>query len=164
MNKFKAEIQIIGINPFVSVPDKILQKIFKQAEKEKGPIPICGTVNDKPYKQTLVKYKGEWRLYINTIMLKDSPKHIGKTISITVEFDPATRTIQPPEKFLKALNENKKAKAVFDSSIPSLQLEIVRYLANLKTEEALDRNIVKAVNFLLGKERFIGRDKPGLSR
>jgi hypothetical protein len=164
MNKFKAEIQIIGINPFVSVPDKILQKIFKQAEKEKGPIPICGTVNDKPYKQTLVKYKGEWRLYINTIMLKDSPKHIGKTISITVEFDPVSRTIQAPEKFLQALKANKKANAVFDSSIPSLQLEIVRYLANLKTEEALDRNIVKAINFLLGKERFIGRDKPGLSR
>jgi hypothetical protein len=164
MNKFKAEIQIIGINPFVSVPDKILQKIFKQAEKEKGPIPICGTVNDKPYKQTLVKYKGEWRLYINTIMLKDSPKHIGKTLNITVEFDPVSRTIQAPEKFLKALNANKKAKAVFDSSIPSLQLEIVRYLANLKTEEALDRNVTKAINFLLGKEKFIGRDKPGLSR
>jgi hypothetical protein len=164
MNTFKAEIQIIGINPFVSVPDKILQKIFKQAEKEKGPIPICGTVNDKPYKQTLVKYKGEWRLYINTIMLKDSPKHIGKTISITVEFDPASRTIQAPAKFLKALNENKKAKAVFDSSIPSLQLEIVRYLANLKTDEALDKNIARAINFLLGKERFIGRDKPGLPR
>ena len=164
MSKFKAEIQVIGINPFVSVPDKILQKIFKQAEKEKGPIPICGTVNDKPYKQTLVKYKGEWRLYINTFMLKDSPKHIGKTISITVEFDSVSRTIQAPEKFLKALNANKKAKAVFDSSIPSLQLEIVRYLANLKTEEALDRNVTKAINFLLGKERFIGRDKPGLSR
>src|ERR1044072_9548076 len=117
MNKFKAAIQIIGINPFVSVPEKILQKIFKQAEKEKGPIPICGTVNDKPYKQTLVKYKGEWRLYINTIMLKDSPKQIGKTISITVEFDPESRTIQAPEKFLKALIANKKAKAVFDGSI-----------------------------------------------
>jgi hypothetical protein len=164
MNKFKAEIQIIGINPFVSVPEKILQKIFKQAEKEKGPIPICGTVNDKPYKQTLVKYKNEWRLYINTIMLKDSPRHIGETISITVEFDRESRTIQAPEKFLNALKANEKAKAVFDSSIPSLQLEIVRYLANLKTEEALDRNITKAISFLLGKERFIGRDKPGTPR
>lgn len=164
MNKFKAEIQIIGINPFVAVPEKILQKIFKQAEKEKGPIPICGTVNDKPYKQTLVKYKGEWRLYINTIMLKDSPKLIGEIIHVTVEHDPEPRTIQAPDKFLKALKANKKAKAVFDSSIPSLQLEIVRYLANLKTAEALDKNITRAINFLLGKERFIGRDKPNTPR
>jgi hypothetical protein len=160
MNKFKAEIQIIGVNPFVSVPEKILNAILKEANKEKGPIPICGTVNDKPYKQTLVKYKGEWRLYINTIMLKDSPKHIGKIIHVTVKHDPEVRTIHPPEKFVKALKENKKANAVFDSLIPSMKLEIVRYLANLKTEDALDRNITRALNFLLGRERFIGRDKP----
>jgi hypothetical protein len=41
-----------------------------------------------------------------------------------------------------------------------MMLEIVRYLANLKTEKALDTNIDKAINFLLGKERFVGRDKP----
>ena len=123
-----------------------------------GPLFKSVLYNDKPYKQTLVKYKGEWRLYINTTMLKDSPKHIGKTVSITVAFDPESRAIQPPAKFLKALKANKKAKTVFDSCIPSLQLEIVRYLANLKTEEALDKNITKAINFLLGKERFIGRD------
>jgi hypothetical protein len=164
MNRFKAEIQIIGINPFVSIPEKILKAILKEANKEKGPIPICGTVNDKPYKQTLVKYKGEWRLYINTTMLKDSPKHIGKIIHVTVKHDPELRVIEAPEKFLKALKANKKAKAVFDGLIPSMKLEIVRYLARLKTEEALDKNITRALNFLLGKERFIGRDKPGSGR
>jgi hypothetical protein len=160
MNKFKAEIQIIGINPFVSIPEKVLREIFKQANKEKGPIPVSGTVNNIPYKQTLVKYKGAWRLYINTTMLKDSPKHIGKILSITIRHDAELRTIEPPEKFVKALKANKKAKAVFDGLIPSLRLEIVRYLAKLKTEETLDKNITRAINFLLGKERFIGRDKP----
>ena len=164
MNKFKAEIQLIGINPFVFVPGKVLQKICKAAQKDKGPIPICGTVNNKPFKQSLVKYKGEWRLYINTTMLKDSPKHVGKEISVTVQFDPEVRTIKPPEKFLKALKANKAAKAVFDGLIPSTKGEIVRYLANLKTDEALEKNITRALNFLLGKERFIGRDKPVATR
>ena len=160
MSRFSAEIQIIGVNPFVFVPENILQAIFKQAKKDKGPIPICGTVNKNPYKQNLVKYLGEWRLYINTTMLKNSPKHIGKTIDLTIKFDPELRVIKPPEKFLKALNANKEANAIFDKLIPSTRLEIVRYLANLKTEEALNKNIEKAINFLLGKERFIGRDKP----
>src|SRR5690349_5824027 len=110
MNKFRAELQIIGINPFVFVPENILQNIFKKAKKDKGPIPICGTVNSKPYKQTLVKYSGEWRLYINTTMLKDSPKHVGKIIEVTVKFDPEVRTVEPPVKFVKALNANKEAK------------------------------------------------------
>jgi len=160
MNKFRAELQIIGINPFVFVPENILQKILKQAKKEKGPIPICGTVNAKPYKQTLVKYSGEWRLYINTTMLTNSPKHVGKKIDVTVKFDPEIRTVKPPGQFVKALKANKDAKKVFDSLIPSMRLEIVRYLANLKTEKTLARNIDKAINFLLGRERFVGRDKP----
>ena len=58
----------------------------------------------------------------------------------------------------KALIKNKQAKDVFDGLAPHLQKEIIRYIANLKTEESIDRNVKKAVQFLLGKERFIGRD------
>ncbi|WP_245545484.1 YdeI/OmpD-associated family protein [Fluviicola taffensis] len=47
---------------------------------------------------------------------------------------------------------------MFRGLTPSLQNEIVRYIANLKTEESVERNVIKAINFLLGKERFIGRD------
>jgi hypothetical protein len=160
MHKFKAEIEIIGINPFVFVPEKILVEIFKQAGKDKGKIPIRGTVNNLPYKQTLIKYSGDWRLYINTLMLKNSPKRIGETIELTIEFDPSDRTIQPHPRFVKALNKNKQAKAVFNNLRPSTRLEIVRYISNLKTEESIDRNVIKAIDFLLGKGRFVGREKP----
>jgi hypothetical protein len=160
MHTFKAELKIIGINPYVEVPQKILAAVFKQAGKEKGKIPIRGTVNKLPYTQTLVKYLGEWRLYINTKMLKDSPKKIGTTITVSVEFDPSDRTITPHPKLIKSLEKNKKAKAVFDQLRPSLQHEIVRYIAHLKTEASIDKNITQAIDFLLGKGRWIGRDKP----
>lgn len=160
MHSFQAELKIIGINPYVTVPQKILAAIFKQAGKEKGKIPIRGTVNKLPYTQTLVKFSGEWRLYINTKMLKDSPKKIGSTLKISVEFDPADRTISPHPKLAASLNKNKKARAVFEKLPPSLQHEIVRYIANLKTEASIDKNVIKAIDFLLGKERFIGRDRP----
>src|ERR1700760_3745045 len=91
VQKFKAKIELIGINPFVFVPVKILKEIFSQSGKEKGHIPVCGSINRKSYKQTLVKYSGDWRLYINTTMLKDSPKRIGENISVTIQFDPESR-------------------------------------------------------------------------
>lgn len=160
MHTFKAKIEIIGMNPFVFVPEIILTDIFKQAGKDKGTIPIRGTVNDLPYKQTLVKYSGDWRLYINMLMLKNSPKRIGETIELTIEFDPSDRTIKPHPKLVKALKGNKQAKAIFDSLAPSMQNEIVRYIANLKTEASIDKNVIKAIDFLLGKGRFVGRDKP----
>jgi hypothetical protein len=160
MLKFKAEIEIIGINPYVPLPDKVLKSIFNQAGKNKGHIPICGTINGKPYKQTLVKYSGAWRLYINTTMLKNSPKRIGEKIELTVEFDSTDRTIKPHPKFENALKNSQEAKIKFDSLRPSLQLEIVRYISFLKTEESIDSNINRAINFLLGKGRFVGRDMP----
>jgi hypothetical protein len=160
MFTFKDHIKIIGINPYVSVPDRILKKIFEQACKDKGHIRIKGTVNGDPYKQTLVKYSGEWRLYINTTMLKDSPKRIGEKIDLTVEFDSEGKEAPVSLEFLKALRKDKAAQQIFDELSPSRRNEIVRYLASLKTKESLDRNILRAINFLHGRERFMGRDRP----
>ena len=160
MRIFTAEILIIGINPYVLLPDEIITEIFRQAAKDKGSIPIKGTINKKAYKQTLVKYNRIWRLYINTTMLKNSPKRIGEIVELSAEFDPVKRIIEPHPKFIKALTDNKEAKLIFNNLRLSLQLEIVKYISLLKTEESVERNIPKAINFLLGKGRFVGRAKP----
>ncbi|MBY0425512.1 MAG: YdeI/OmpD-associated family protein [Cytophagales bacterium] len=160
MHSFKATIEIIGVNPFVFVPEGILEDIFMSSGKSSGPIPIHGQINEAPYKQTLVKYAGHWRLYINTSMLKNSPKRIGEKVNITVAFDPESREIMPPALFVQALQENPEANAIFELLPASRKLEIVRYLSRLKSEEILAKNVVRAINFLLGKERFVGRDAP----
>lgn len=158
MYTFSATIQLLGINPFVLVPDELLNAIFKQAQKDKGSIPIKGTINGQAYKQTLVKYAGAWRLYINTKMLKNSPKRIGETILVMVAFDAEERIIEPHPDFVLALNKNANAKAVFEGLTPSLQKEIIRYLSFLKQEKSIADNIEKAIGFLEGKNRFVGRD------
>ena len=158
MDKFKAAIGIIGINPFVYVPERILNNIFKQAGKERGHIPVRGMVNDNPYKQTLVKYSGAWRLYINTIILKKSPDRIGEKINVTIEFDPVSRKIKPHAELVEALNNNKQAKSAFASLSPSRQNEIVRYISQLKTAESITRNVNKAISYLLGEGSFVGRN------
>ena len=157
---FDAKIEIVGINPYVPLPDNVLAEIFICAQKDKGPIPVKGFINGLPFIQNLVKLRGIWRLYVNTSMLKNSPKRIGEIILVQVEFDPAERVIAHHPKFVAALEMNKEAKAIFDGVTPSLQFEIVRYISRLKTEESLDRNVARAIDFLLGKVRFIGRDKP----
>jgi hypothetical protein len=160
VQKFKAIVEIIGINPFVFVPQQWLEKIFLDAKKGKGPIPVCGTINGKKYTQTLVKYSGEWRLYINNIMLPNSPKRIGETIEVTIKFDPTERALIPHPRLATALNKHKNAKKIFDSLPPSRQKEIIRYISQLKTNESIEMNVQKAIGFLLQKNKFIGRDKP----
>lgn len=159
-NCFSVKLEIIGINPFVFVSEEILNRIFRDAGKNKSPIPVKGVVNGKTYRQNLVKYQGEWRLYINTTMLTDSPKRIGEIIEVSISYDTGDRTISPHPDFVTALQKNSNAKKVFDSLPPSRKKEIIRYISSLKTEESRQKNIQKAVGFLTGKNRFIGRDKP----
>jgi hypothetical protein len=159
MQHFKAKLEIIGINPFVFLPETVLQELFKHARKTTSPIPVHGTINGTSYQQNLMKFKGEWRLYINTVMLKKSPKRIGESIEVTIAFDPSDRSLTPHPKLMSALNKTPEAQQKFESLSPSLQKEIIKYIASLKTEESVDRNVNRAIGFLLGKNSFIGRNK-----
>jgi hypothetical protein len=160
MIKFRAEIEIIGVNPFVFLPESVLNEVFKQAGKSKGKIPVKMKIDGHEFVQTLVKWKGAWRLYLNTPMRKAAQKDVGNMASFEIAYDPVKRVIPIHPKFEKALKESKRAKEIFDSLRPSMQLEINRYFSILKTEEPVDRNVSKAIQFLLGKGRFVGRDKP----
>lgn len=156
-NQFTATLDIIGINPFVFVPDEILNEIFETSGKNKSPIPVKGTVNDKEFTQNLMKYLGEWRLYINLTMLKDSPKRIGELLEIFIEFDNSDRTISIHPDLEKAIQENPVASKSFENLIPSRKLELIRYINNLKTEAAKQRNIEKIIRHLKGETDFFGK-------
>ncbi len=122
--------------------------------------PLKGKVNEKDYVQTLLRFQGEWRLYINTVILANSPKRIGETLTITIAFDPEDRTILPHPELEAAFALNKDALKVFDGLSSSKQKEIIRYISNLKTADSRRKNIQRAIGFLLGKNRFVGREKP----
>jgi len=158
--RFQAKIQIIGVNPYVLIPATVLKAVFAQAGKDKGAIPIKGMIDGHPYIQTLVRYSGKWRLYLNTPMRKAAGKDVGDTVDITICYDPADRTVPMHPKLEKAFKVNKEARAVFEKLSPSRKKEILRYLHFSKNEETTVRNVAKAINFLCGKERFIGRDNP----
>lgn len=160
MRSFSAEIFIIGVNPYVFVPEKVLAAIFKEAKKEKGPIPVHGTLDGHKFIQTLVKYSGHWRLYLNMPMRKAAGKDVGDTIKVKIAFDPRERKIEMHPKLKLAFQKNKVAYSVFKKQSPSRQKEIVRYISSLKSEASVEKNVVRAMKFLEGKERFVGRDKP----
>jgi len=158
MLSFSSKIQIIGVNPYVLLPTKVLKELFKQAGKDKGAISVRGTLNGKKFIQNLVKYSGKWRLYLNTPMRKASGIDVSDMANVEIEFDPEPRLLTMHVKLKQALNKNKKAKATFEKLPASYQKEIIRYINNLKTEISIDKNVTKAINHLLGRQRFIGRD------
>lgn len=150
MAKFSGKIYKIGINPVVDPPEKLLKAIFVEAGKSTGPIPVCGRLNGAEFIQTLVKYGGKWRLYINGPMLADSGLKVGDMAKIEIEFDPRPREVPMPPAFEKALKKDKVAAEQFDKLAPSRQKEICKYLGSLKTEESISKNVEKLMKNLRG--------------
>lgn len=158
MYNFKAPLEIIGVNPYVSVPSEVLLDLMASFGKSKGMIPVTGTINNNHFTQTIVKFSGQYRLYINTSMLKNSPRRIGEMVQITLEADHSDRAILPHPELEKAIDANPQAKKAFENLTPSRQKEIVRYITNLKSEKSRSENIIKAINHLTGKSKFAGRN------
>ena len=157
---FRVEILIIGVNPYVSVPDRTLRAVFGQAGKDKGPIPVHGTLDGHAFIQTLVRFSGAWRLYINGPMLKAAKKKVGDKVSLRIAFDPRDRSVAMHPALAEALRKSAKADATFQGLPPSRRKEIMRYIAQLKSEASVSKNVARAIAFLEGKQRFAGRERP----
>ena len=160
IQNFTARIEIIGVNPYVLLTEEVLNVIFSQSNKNKAAIPVCGTLNGVAFVQTLVKYSGKWRLYLNTPMRKSTRTNVGDTVQIEIEYDSLPRITPMHPKLEKVLNENPDAKLVFEKLSPSRQKEIIRYISFLKTEVAIENNLKRIIQFLYGNDSFVGRDKP----
>lgn len=150
--QFSSEIFIIGVNPYVLLPEKVLSELFVQSGKNKGTIPVKGKINGKEFVQTLVRYQGAWRLYINGIMRKAAGVDVGDTVDIEIMFDSSSRDIPMHPQFKIALEKNKKAQEAFKKYPKSRQKEINRYLGFIKTEETLQKNIDRIIRHLAGEK------------
>ena len=163
---FSPRILIINGNPYVRPPQALLESIFRQAGKDKGPISVRGKLNEAPFQQSVVRYQGDWKLYINGIMAKKAGLDytgsitaiVGREVKVEVEFDPHPPTYPMIEPFQKALNKHPRAKSAYEQLTPGRKKEILRYFSFMKSKEALQRNIEKALQVLSGKEaRFMAR-------
>jgi hypothetical protein len=150
--QFTAQIEIIGVNPYVELPTEVLEELQKQAKRATGPIPVKGTIDTHPFTQTVVKFRALWRLYINTPMIKACKKTVGDIVTIEISYDASDRTVPLPPLFAEKLEENQKAKETFEKLPPYRQKEIARYIANLKNEDTVKRVVDKTIQYLLGKK------------
>lgn len=129
MKSYSAKIAKIGINPYMHVPEDVLNSLFERAGINKGPIPVRGTIN------------GEMR--------QAAGVDVGDQAYIKIEFDPVPRIEAIHPKFAQALLKYKVAKAAFEKIKPSRQKEMLRYLNSMKTETSLERNVEKIMHHLL---------------
>jgi hypothetical protein len=158
---FKAVIKIIRVNPYVLVSAEQVKELKLEWKK---PSPVLVQVNGKPDQPWHINIMpvgdGSFYLYLAGVVRKESNTKVGDEVEIDLSFDQECKSgpIPIPDWIKEVLNKNPKALENWEKLIPSRQKEILRYLTNLKSDEARDRNLDKAIQMLSGKRgRFMGR-------
>jgi len=91
---------------------------------------------------------------------KESGSAVGDVVRVELSFDSSYRggPAAMPVWLKRALQIDVRARAGWAALTPSRQKEIVRYLANLKSPEAQQRNLEKTLQVLRGDSaRFMAR-------
>jgi hypothetical protein len=160
--RYRRTMEIYDGNPYVLVTKEQAQTLQKDWKR---PMPVLVQINGQPTNPWHINMMpigdGSFYLYLHGDVRKASNTKVGDEVEVSVAFDPEYRSgpMHPiPDWFQIELDKNLIAKENWDKLIPSRQKEMLRYFSWLKSEEAKQRNVEKAINALSGQpERFLGR-------
>jgi hypothetical protein len=163
MIEFWAIIKIRAINPYLEVPRRKAEALKSGWRK---PMPVLVQLNGRPKEpwriNLMPRGDGSFYLYLHEKARSASGTRLGQKVRVGLSFDARYRggPAHPmPAWFRVSLSRNKRAKAAWDALPPSRKKEILRYFSWLKSEQARERNVTRALEVLSGRSaRFMARD------
>lgn len=164
--RFREEIKIRGINPYVHVDAKLASRLKENWRK---PLPVLVRINGEPKEPWRINMMpagdGSFYLYLRDPVRKASRTKVGDRVTIQLSFDNTYRGGPEhglPRWFHTALKGNPAARNAWSALVPSRKKEILRYFISLKSPEAKARNLKRAMEALSGSEvRFMARPWKG---
>jgi hypothetical protein len=160
--KIEARIEITGVNPYVTVS---VERAEQLKAGWRGPMPVVVQVNGEPnppwHINMMPRGDGSYFLYLAGVVRKASGTKVGDRVQVEVEFDANYRggPDELPVWFVDALQLDSVALANWAALSPSRQKEVVRYLLNLRSDEARERNLNQVMDMLTGNDgHWLGRD------
>lgn len=160
---FTSLIKLSGINPYVIVEAGIAEKLKPRWRR---PMPVIARLDGHPRQGWRINLMpigdGRFTLYLNGDVRREAAAKVGDSVAVELRFDDsyAGGPANPmPSWFSSALARRPRARRAFEALPPSRQKEILRYFAGLKSVEAQQRNLEKALLVLSGRPgRFMARD------
>lgn len=165
--RFAAAIKLKGINPYVHVSEHRAGQLRKGWHR---PMPVLVRIDGepaaKPWRINMMPTgRGGFYLYLHGSVRAASGTRVGDRVTVELEFDHAYRNgpLHPtPRWFSAALRGDSRAKASWSRLTPSRRKEILRYFAGLKSQEARQRNLARAMLVLSGAPgQFMARSWSG---
>lgn len=160
--RFRARIELNGINPYVRVRAGQAAKL-KSAWRR--PMPVAVQIDGQPEPPWRINLMpvgdGDFYLYLHGSVRQASGTKVGDMVSVALAFDDeyAGGPAHPmPAWFGDELDRNPPASRGWANLAPSRQKEILRYFAGLKSAAARERNLRRALHVRAGGQaRFMAR-------
>ena len=165
--RFPAIIRIRGVNPYVQVSKRRAEQLHGNWHR---PMPVSVRINGEPARKPwhinmMPAGNGGFYLYLHNSVREASGTHVGDRVTVELDFDRDYRNgprHPMPRWFSAALRTDPQAKANWRRLTPSRKKEVLRYFAGLKSDEARQRNLTRAMMVLSGTPgRFMARDWSG---
>ena len=164
--RFRARIDVNGINPFVPVEADQAARLRKGWRK---PMPVRIQVNGAPAEpwriNMMPRGDGGFFLYLHGEVREAAGVAAGDTVEVEVAFDEAYRggpAHSTPKAFADGLKHDPTAAKAWEALTPSLKREVLRRFASVKSDDVKARNIEAALAVLGGAPgRFMARDWKG---
>jgi hypothetical protein len=142
---FAGRMDRVGIIRYVDVP----AVISKTLGPEQTNLPVRGTVEGVPVQTTLVSRGNRChRMAIHGDIRKKLRVDTGAILEIAIERDEASREPILPPALLVTLRQSPRAQTVFKGMTTALRRQIVRNITSVKSQEALERRVLKVVTRL----------------
>jgi len=160
--RFTSLIKIREGNPYILVTPTQAKSIKPGWRK---PLPVLVRINGKPATPWRINMMpvgdGSFYLYLHGDVRRASGTKVGDRVRAEIGFDARYRNGPQhpvPLWFKAALQKNPQALKNWEALIPSRKKEILRYFSWLKSPEARERNLERALHVLSGKKgRFMAR-------
>lgn len=116
--------------------------------------PIRGVINGFTFRSSIFPTgEGDFYLVLNREVRAGARVQVGDRIQVTLEKDLEPRTLDVPEDFQQALDENPEALAAFARLSYTHQKEYIQWIESAKREATRRRRVASAVEKLKGGRR-----------
>jgi len=145
LHVFAGRIYKLGIIRFVDVPAAVSKELARGVTN----LPVHGTVEGVPLRTTLVsRGNGCHRVAIHGEIRDKLRVDAGAVVEIALDRDEQSREPALPPALIVALRQWPHAQSVFKGMTTALRRQIVRNITSVKSQEALERRVVKVARRL----------------
>src|SRR5438270_3512595 len=148
MKPFKFKVKLGGAGKYGKVayftPPFNVKKTFGTT----GRVPVKGTVNGFPFRNSLCQMGGPHFMCVNKQLCAGAKCGVGDMVSVVLERDDKKRVMPLPLFLKKMISGNKAAKANWDRRSFTYQKEHVLWVTSAKQEETRARRVGKLMEAL----------------